>query len=43
MSEKQLLDVNDMKRALTRMTYEILERNHGTENLAIVGLSLIHI
>lgn len=37
-SEKKLLDVNDMKRALTRMTYEILERNHGTENLAIVGI-----
>ncbi|MDO4680598.1 MAG: bifunctional pyr operon transcriptional regulator/uracil phosphoribosyltransferase PyrR [Aerococcus sp.] len=38
MAKNQLLSENDMKRALTRMTYEMIERNQGTDNLAIVGI-----
>ncbi|MDO4670359.1 MAG: bifunctional pyr operon transcriptional regulator/uracil phosphoribosyltransferase PyrR [Aerococcus sp.] len=38
MARNQLLSENDMKRALTRMTYEMIERNQGTDNLAIVGI-----
>lgn len=33
-----LMDEETIKRALTRMTYEIIERNKGIENLAIVGI-----
>lgn len=38
MAKNQLLSESDMTRALTRMTYEMIERNQGTENLAIVGI-----
>ncbi|WP_268246157.1 bifunctional pyr operon transcriptional regulator/uracil phosphoribosyltransferase PyrR [Aerococcus mictus] len=37
-TDVELLNEAEMKRALTRMSYEILERNHGTANLAIVGI-----
>lgn len=33
-----VLDDDAMKRALTRMTYEIIERNKGTDNMIIVGI-----
>lgn len=35
---KELFDAMAMKRALTRITYEIIERNKGTENLVLVGI-----
>lgn len=35
---KQIWDELAMKRALTRITYEIIERNKGTKNLVLVGI-----
>ena len=35
---KEIWDAPAMKRALTRITYEIIERNKGTENLVLVGI-----
>lgn len=35
---KQIVDAIGMKRALMRMTYEIVERNKGTEDLVLVGI-----
>lgn len=35
---KQIWDELAMKRALTRITYEIIEHNKGTENLVLVGI-----
>lgn len=35
---KELFDSVAIKRALTRITYEIIERNKGTENLVLVGI-----
>lgn len=35
---KQIIDGMAMKRALTRITYEIIEQNKGTENLILVGI-----
>lgn len=32
------MDENAMNRAVTRITYEILERNKGAENLCIIGI-----
>lgn len=34
----QILSSDDVRRALTRMAHEIVEHNHGTASLAIVGL-----
>ena len=36
--EKIIMDSQDMARALTRVSHEILERNKGTHNLALVGI-----
>lgn len=36
--EKIIMDSQDMARALTRVSHEILERNKGTQNLALVGI-----
>ena len=33
-----IMDENAIRRAVTRITYEILERNRGAENLCIVGI-----
>ncbi|MGQ9630257.1 MAG: bifunctional pyr operon transcriptional regulator/uracil phosphoribosyltransferase PyrR [bacterium] len=33
-----ILDEGDIKRVLTRIAHEILERNRSTENLALVGI-----
>lgn len=33
-----IMDESAIKRAVTRITYEILERNRGAENLCIVGI-----
>lgn len=38
MSGKTVLDESAMKRALARITYEIIERNKGTDNLCLVGI-----
>ena len=35
---KEIYDDMAVKRALTRMTYEIIERNKGIDNLVIVGI-----
>lgn len=34
----QLLDTEGMRRALTRIAHEIIEKNKGVENLAIIGI-----
>lgn len=34
----QLMCASDMERTLTRMAYEILERNGGTEHLVLIGI-----
>lgn len=36
--ERKVLAESDIKRALTRIAHEILERNHGTANLALIGI-----
>lgn len=36
--EKRVADAMAMKRALTRMTYEIIERNKGIDDLVLVGI-----
>ena len=33
-----IMDENNMKRAVARITYEILERNKGTDDLCVVGI-----
>ncbi len=33
-----IMDKNAMNRALTRITYEIIERNKGAENICLVGI-----
>lgn len=39
MKEKTILmDENAIKRSITRMAYQIIERNKGVNNLAIVGI-----
>lgn len=35
---KEIIDASGMKRALVRMTYEIVERNKGVNDLVIVGI-----
>lgn len=35
---KEIVDASGMKRALVRMTYEIIERNKGVDDLVIVGI-----
>ena len=36
--EKLVMDASEVARAVTRIAHEILERNKGTENLALVGI-----
>lgn len=36
--EKLIMDTGDIARALTRIAHEILERNKGVTNLALVGI-----
>lgn len=36
--EKPIMDASEMARALTRIAHEILERNKGTADLALVGI-----
>ncbi|MDD6416904.1 bifunctional pyr operon transcriptional regulator/uracil phosphoribosyltransferase PyrR [Lactobacillus porci] len=35
---KKIMDKDGIRRALTRMSYEIVERNQGTENLVLIGI-----
>jgi len=35
---REVLSSDDVRRALTRIAHEIVERNHGTEGLVLVGL-----
>ena len=37
-SERNLMTGAEMRRALARMAHEIIERNHGAENLLIAGI-----
>ena len=37
-SEKQVLDEGGIERVLARIAHEILERNHGIANLALIGI-----
>ena len=37
-SRADVLSADDLTRALTRMAHEIVERNHGLENVVLVGL-----
>lgn len=34
----EILDGSSMQRALTRITYEIIEQNKGVDNLVFVGI-----
>jgi pyrimidine operon attenuation protein/uracil phosphoribosyltransferase len=38
MSERRVLGADDLRRALTRIAHEIVERNGGTEDLVLVGI-----
>ncbi|MHC5247899.1 bifunctional pyr operon transcriptional regulator/uracil phosphoribosyltransferase PyrR [Enterococcus sp. LJL90] len=38
MQAKEVVDNVTMKRALTRITYEIIERNHSIQDIALVGI-----
>lgn len=38
MTEKTLLNAGEIRRALIRIAHEILERNHGAENVMLVGI-----
>ena len=35
---KTIMDASAIQRAITRITYEILERNHGADQLAVIGI-----
>src|SRR5699024_3768575 len=36
--EVEVVDAAGMKRALTRISYEILEKNKGTDNIILAGI-----
>lgn len=38
MFEKVLMSATEMRRALTRIAHEVVERNHGCEDLVVVGV-----
>ncbi len=38
MYEKEVVDAVTMKRALTRITYEIIERNKGIQDIVLIGI-----
>lgn len=37
-AKTEIMTTEDIKRALTRMAHEILEKNHGSEGLALIGI-----
>ncbi len=38
MNPRQVMDAEEMRRAITRIAHEILEKNHGPSNLGLVGI-----
>ncbi|MFW6306582.1 MAG: bifunctional pyr operon transcriptional regulator/uracil phosphoribosyltransferase PyrR, partial [Bacillota bacterium] len=36
--KKKIIDADGIRRALTRIAHEIVEKNKGTENLVIIGI-----
>ena len=38
MTKKEIVDTVTMKRALTRISYEIIERNKGIQDIVLVGI-----
>ncbi|MDQ3689429.1 MAG: bifunctional pyr operon transcriptional regulator/uracil phosphoribosyltransferase PyrR [Chloroflexota bacterium] len=38
MSERRVLDTDDLRRAVTRIAHEIVERNGGVDDLVLVGI-----
>ena len=38
MSERRVLDADDVRRALTRIAHEIVERNGSIDDLVLVGI-----
>src|SRR5918992_2199115 len=38
MSQRPIMDADDLRRALTRIAHEIVERNAGTQGLVLVGV-----
>lgn len=38
MTQRRILDADDLRRALTRIAHEIVERNGGTDDLVLVGI-----
>jgi pyrimidine operon attenuation protein/uracil phosphoribosyltransferase len=38
MAAREVLSADDVRRALTRIAHEIVERNHGAERVVLVGL-----
>ncbi|NDC47821.1 MAG: bifunctional pyr operon transcriptional regulator/uracil phosphoribosyltransferase PyrR [Micrococcales bacterium] len=38
MSARTVLDANDINRAIIRISHEIVESNHGTDNLLLLGI-----
>ena len=39
MTKKEVVDAVTMKRALTRISYEIIERNKGIQDIVLVGIN----
>ena len=37
-ARKRVMDAEDLRRAITRIGHEIVERNHGLENVVLIGL-----
>ncbi len=37
-SERLIMNADDIRRALTRISHEIVERNHGVDNVALAGI-----
>ena len=37
-TKARVMDADDLRRAVTRIAHEILERNSGTDNLAVIGI-----
>ena len=38
MSPRTVMDSSDIRRSLTRMAHEVLERNHGAEDIVLLGI-----
>jgi pyrimidine operon attenuation protein / uracil phosphoribosyltransferase len=38
MEDRQVMDQDEMRRAIRRIAHEVLERNHGAQDLALVGI-----